>query len=413
MLMTMDTVDPSELEALYEQFKCLAASEYDDKRFSINAAISRETFDSCFIPSPHHQPPPPNLIYDRVFAFYDTNADGLIDFEEFVVGLAATPSNNKSKMPERLKRIFRGYDLDNDGYVDRNDFLRMFKAFYALSKDLVKDIIASMGDELYDPVHMDGVLQGRQPVSAAFTSSIPSSSRSLSKPPPTDPDDETEDPDTNAILPSGSDMAEPRDPEFRHSEMQRERDVSGGLLSSSTGIGIGRAHGEDTFMIKDEEDELDLPAEERDVGNEVLYQMTLQGINELLDLLFKAKERDSSSSTADANEGITARDTETVQVDPANISPESTLELVRQSPETMSSQQSSNSNTVPLTSTAHVSLPSRLDGKLEKKPKDAYQNEKERNNKGRLSYKEFERIMTGKDAVRLKFLSSWIEIASF
>ncbi|KAI5803857.1 hypothetical protein EDC01DRAFT_611613, partial [Geopyxis carbonaria] len=196
-----------ELEALYEQFKCLAASEYNDTRFSINGAISRDTFDKCFRPNAHIHPASPNLIYDRVFGFYDTKGDNMIDFEEFVVGVYY--ANNKSKSPDRLRKIFKGYDLDNDGFVERKDFQRMFKAFYSLSKDLVRDIVASLGDELYDPQHMDTVLMGRQPTSAAFTSSIPppAMQRPWQKPiPPGGQDgDEEDDSDAPIVLPRSED----------------------------------------------------------------------------------------------------------------------------------------------------------------------------------------------------------------
>lgn len=94
----------------------------------------------------------------------------MIDFHEFLSGLSALQSKNK---PERLRRVFRGYDLDDDGWVSREDFLKVFKAFYALSKELVKDIVASLEDDLLDPSSISSLLQTSQPISSVFVGTIP------------------------------------------------------------------------------------------------------------------------------------------------------------------------------------------------------------------------------------------------
>ncbi|PUU74728.1 hypothetical protein B9Z19DRAFT_406666 [Tuber borchii] len=192
--------EPPEVEALYEQFKCLAASEYVSDPLNLGGAISRQTFDKCFVPNTHVRPPPPNLIYDRMFAFYDTNDDGLIGFEEFVRGLSTL--NHKNRAGERLRRVFNGYDLDGDGYVDRKDFLRIFRAFYALSKDLVKDMVASMEDDHLEANQASNVLVGSQPISAAFAGNIPPGTERFGKNRFEDGEDEDVD---QVVLPSGDD----------------------------------------------------------------------------------------------------------------------------------------------------------------------------------------------------------------
>ncbi len=164
-----------EIEALWDQFKCLAATEWVEDPNRLNMAIDRRTFDKCFVPNTSIRPPPPNLIYDRMFAFYDTNSDGLIGFEEFLKGLASL--NNKSK-DERLKRVFQGYDIDGDGYVDRKDFLRMFRAFYALSKELTRDMVAGMEEDVIEGNAAKEIVLSSQPISSAFTGSIPPGERS-------------------------------------------------------------------------------------------------------------------------------------------------------------------------------------------------------------------------------------------
>ncbi|KAI9840112.1 MAG: hypothetical protein M1837_001916 [Sclerophora amabilis] len=165
----------SEVEAMWDQFKCLAATEWMDDPNKLGMAIDRRTFDKCFAPASSSRPPPPNLIYDRTFAFYDVNGDGMIGFEEFLKGLACL--NNKTK-EERLKRIFQGYDIDGDGFVDRRDFLRIFRAFYALSKELTRDMISGAEDDVMEGVNVRDIVLGSQPLSSAFTGHIPHGERS-------------------------------------------------------------------------------------------------------------------------------------------------------------------------------------------------------------------------------------------
>ncbi|KAJ5669114.1 hypothetical protein N7462_010184 [Penicillium macrosclerotiorum] len=169
-LMRETNFENTELDALWDQFRCLANYEWADDPNKLYMAIDRKTFDRCFVPNTSIRPPPPSLIYDRMFAFYDTNGDNLIGFEEFLKGLASL--NNKSN-DERLRRVFRGYDIDGDGYIERKDFLRVFRAYYALSRELTRDMVAGMEDDFLEGGARDVVL-GSQPISSAFPGSIPS-----------------------------------------------------------------------------------------------------------------------------------------------------------------------------------------------------------------------------------------------
>ena len=155
----------AEVEALWEQYLCLAASELPSNSGDWQPAIDRQTFDRCLVPQTSLRPPFPNLIYDRMFSFYDQNGDGLISFREFVNGMA---SLTQTKADERRQRLFRGYDINNDGFVDRKDFLRIFRAYYALTKELTRDVIAGMEDDIPEDGGRSVVL-GSQPLSSAFT----------------------------------------------------------------------------------------------------------------------------------------------------------------------------------------------------------------------------------------------------
>lgn len=159
----------SELEALWEQFRCLAGTEWATDPDKYELAIDRVAFDKCFVPHMSSRPPPPNLILDRMFSFYDTNHDGLIGFGEFVKGLSCL---SQMSVQERCRKLFDGYDINGDGYVDRKDFLRMFRAFYALTKEMTRDVIESMDEEQRRELGVDTegrqIVASSQPVSAAF-----------------------------------------------------------------------------------------------------------------------------------------------------------------------------------------------------------------------------------------------------
>ncbi|KAI4158321.1 MAG: hypothetical protein LQ342_007557 [Letrouitia transgressa] len=163
-----------EVEAKWEEFRCLAATDYPDDKEGYHVAIDRATFDKCFVPSSSFRRLSPNLIYDRVFSFYDTDGNGLIGWLEFLEGLACVSKDGT----ERRLRIFRGYDLNGDGFVDRGDFLQVFEAHYALTKELTRDIISGTDDEYFDEEDARDVVTGSQPISATFSGPITSSGRS-------------------------------------------------------------------------------------------------------------------------------------------------------------------------------------------------------------------------------------------
>ncbi|MCJ1390618.1 hypothetical protein MMC18_003479 [Xylographa bjoerkii] len=163
-------LEGAEIEALWDQFKCLAATDWPEDPDNLGIAIDRLTFDKCFTTSMSTRRPPPNLIYDQMFAFYDTNSDGLIGFGEFLVGLFNLKSKNHQ---ERMKKVFRGYDLDRDGYVSRRDMLRMFRAFYALTKELTREMIVGMEEDVNGDGAQRDIVESSLPISSAFPGPIP------------------------------------------------------------------------------------------------------------------------------------------------------------------------------------------------------------------------------------------------
>lgn len=121
-----------EIETLFEQFKTLAPEEN---------GITREAFNQCLGPLGRQK----NLVMDRMFLFYDQNGDGVISFEEFICALSVLV---KGSQEEKLKHVFEGYDLDKKGYVVYKDFQQMFKAYFNVSIELVRDYIKTCEEEM-------------------------------------------------------------------------------------------------------------------------------------------------------------------------------------------------------------------------------------------------------------------------
>jgi hypothetical protein len=350
----------------------------------------------------------PNLIYDRLFNFYDSKDDGLIDFEEFAIGVALT--SNKSKTPEKLKRIFEGYDMNNDGYVERKDFLRMFKSFYSLSKVLTRDIVASLGDDLYEQGHMDQALHGRQPISAIFTSSIPPAGRTFEKP---DSADDSDLEDRPVMLPNSKDHLDKEDRDIVR--RWTENPIAGGDMDRCNFFEKTRKAKFWSMMTDDDEDMM-IPDEEKDVGNEVLFHMAICGINELLDLIFKEKEMLAVEAKLgdsfpwkgpDVGPKIGVKsETE------AKLDAEKVTENVEESPTDEAKKEPGSEKggeTEPSTAEKVQAAKKAWNSRVETVRDEV----KKRGGEGRLTYEEFERIMTGPDSSRLEFVAMWTDLASF
>ncbi|RYP27567.1 hypothetical protein DL767_007637 [Monosporascus sp. MG133] len=151
-----------ELDAFWEQWTFMANTEWRDDPNNLGLAMDRKTFERCLVPSGGYRHASPNLIHDRMFAFYDTNHDDLIGFEEFLHGVSYR------KRKDKLKRTFDGYDIDGDGYVNRRDFLRMFRAYYVLYKQMHRDILEGLDDHMMTTTEAQQLINSRQPLSSLF-----------------------------------------------------------------------------------------------------------------------------------------------------------------------------------------------------------------------------------------------------
>ncbi|KAI0976745.1 hypothetical protein F4678DRAFT_123139 [Xylaria arbuscula] len=151
-----------ELDALWEQWTFMANTEWREDPNQLCLAMDRKTFERCLVPSAGYRHPAPNLIHDRMFAFYDTNHDDLIGFEEYLHGVSY------KRRKDKLKRTFDGYDVDGDGYVNRRDFLRMFRAYYVSYKQMHRDTVEGLDDYMMTNVEVQQLVNSRQPISSLF-----------------------------------------------------------------------------------------------------------------------------------------------------------------------------------------------------------------------------------------------------
>ncbi|RAL58902.1 hypothetical protein DID88_009322 [Monilinia fructigena] len=84
-----------ELEAYFEQWNFMANTPWPEDPDDIRLAMDRRTFDRCLVPSGGYRNNTPSLIFDRMFAFYDSNRDDLISFPEFLRGQAYRKQKDK------------------------------------------------------------------------------------------------------------------------------------------------------------------------------------------------------------------------------------------------------------------------------------------------------------------------------
>jgi hypothetical protein len=68
---------------------------------------------------------------------------------------------------------FTGYDLDGDGIISRQELLKMFKAYFHLSMELVRDVVKTMEEGMMESFDDEA----SKPISASFSAPIPLSNR--------------------------------------------------------------------------------------------------------------------------------------------------------------------------------------------------------------------------------------------
>lgn len=160
----------AELDAMWDLFTCLAnRHDFTSDPCKFGAAFDRTAFDKAFLPF-YTTPPKRNWVYTRLFAFFDTDQDGLIGFEEFVKGMSIL--QEKQGTEAKLRAVFNGYDADMDGLVSRRDFLHMFRSYFAIQSQLTKDHLWGEEEHLNLSAAVDHIA-GAQPLSGMFNNAVP------------------------------------------------------------------------------------------------------------------------------------------------------------------------------------------------------------------------------------------------
>ncbi|KAF2703918.1 hypothetical protein K504DRAFT_462996 [Pleomassaria siparia CBS 279.74] len=370
-LVSQTKMEAEEIEALWDQFTCLAGTEYENDPNNIGWAVDRRAFNQAFVPRYSSFISAPNLIYDRIFAYYDSDHNGLIGFEEFIKGLDAMHSRDPQV---KLKIIFNGYDVDGDGFISRKDVLRIFRAYYAIEKEATRNYIAETSEELSVRGALE-TIHSSQPLGSAFTQNgipaqNPSNLRLIGK----GPEGSSDQPDVfyedHQDVASREDILRSTDPRYPIQETfhnsvhhtpsgQRQQAVRNRWARRQFYIdeeeGLNRPQGvEDTPPASDHDDQADtvtnnvsspelerprgsrspsrvrfqddvdietrsnastssrpvgerwggyeIPEPEKDLGKEVLYQITQQAFNELLNPLFQEKEDNAMDAFATRSE---------------------------------------------------------------------------------------------------------------
>ncbi|KAK5130786.1 hypothetical protein LTR08_001676 [Meristemomyces frigidus] len=302
------------IEALYDQFTCIADVTRAADSSQVEAAIDRVAFNKALTSERWPQRSAPDALYDRMFAFYDEDGDGLIGFQEFVSGMAYL------RGPKRfasLRRALKGYDVDGNGYVDRKDFLRLFRAKHIVQQQIVGDWVEEQERE--QTLAAVDVLQSSQPISSIFNEhEIPQGEERSRGGKQRDAFGDMQPVvEAKTILDENDpwpqmDSAPRRTPQrasraAASRERSRQRlsrfeemlysptDAEGPVLSENDG-GVTLSPSMVSAAVQEPLDSPSVEADDESFGTEILWQVIEDGFNDMLDPLFAAKETEHNDA---------------------------------------------------------------------------------------------------------------------
>lgn len=90
-----------------------------------------------------------------MFALFDEDGDGTIDFREFICGLSVFCE--KGTIDEKLKFSFRIYDFDGDGCISKEELHKLLKAsLVENSLGIPEEQLSSLVDATFAEADTDG-----------------------------------------------------------------------------------------------------------------------------------------------------------------------------------------------------------------------------------------------------------------
>ncbi|KAI3635231.1 hypothetical protein MIR68_006797 [Amoeboaphelidium protococcarum] len=177
--------DPLQFAALYQQFLSQAVSVQQKKDGTTIAVITKDNFTRCFGPIANGN----KYLIDRLFQVFSSLNGKEIIFAGITFGGWIRYMDILLNGTKELKIQFAFKVIDGGfkGVLVQEDLKRILLAYVDLSKEFVRDVVRSVGEETLDNFNMRSVGSGNQikntaPVSASFTAPIP-----VVKPPPLSP----------------------------------------------------------------------------------------------------------------------------------------------------------------------------------------------------------------------------------
>eukprot|EP00455_Lapot_gusevi_P043832 TRINITY_DN5394_c0_g3_i3.p1 TRINITY_DN5394_c0_g3~~TRINITY_DN5394_c0_g3_i3.p1 ORF type:complete len:309 (-),score=85.58 TRINITY_DN5394_c0_g3_i3:355-1281(-) len=133
-----------ELYVIYSRYKALCAlsrSPYGIDKETFKNGIARLAVED-------------DLFVDRVFDLVDEDGSGCIEWNEFLMAMAAL---EKGSRKTKAKFCFHVYDLDGDGYISKDDLATMFLSSSMLDRDqTTQDVVNAFVDRVFKTLSAEG-----------------------------------------------------------------------------------------------------------------------------------------------------------------------------------------------------------------------------------------------------------------